>query len=288
MSATSAATSAPRRRSGLIGLLLKDPAAVAAMICLGIIFAAALFAPWIAPYDPLKIDMAKILQPPQAGHWFGTDGQGRDILSRIFFGIRITLMLGFAAIITGGALGTAIGLIAAFYRKIDSPLMRIMDMMLSFPAILFGLAIAAIVGPGTTSVIIALSVATLPLTARIARGAALVVLANDYIGSGRAIGLNDLQLLWRYALPNCISTVLVFLTLRLGQAILLGASLSFLGLGTQPPQPELGTMAAQGVSFIFFAPHVTIIPSLVIFVLVLAMNVMGDALRDALDPRLNS
>jgi ABC-type dipeptide/oligopeptide/nickel transport system permease subunit len=255
--------------------------AVLALMALG-----AVFAPWLAPYDPLGIEMTRIMQSPSAAHWFGTDGQGRDIFSRVLFGLRLTSLMGFCAIGVGGAIGTAIGLLAAFYTRLDGVLMRLMDVLLSFPAILFGLAVAAIVGAGTVSVIIALAISTVPLAARIGRGAALTVIAQDYIAAGRVIGLTDGGLLLRYILPNCLSTIVVFLTLRLGQAILLAASLGFLGLGTQPPAPELGTMAAQGVNFFFFAPHVTIIPSLVIFALVLATNILGDFLRDILDPRL--
>jgi ABC-type dipeptide/oligopeptide/nickel transport system permease subunit len=268
--------------------LARDPAALCAGLFLLAVLLLALAAPWIAPRDPLRIDMMRMLQPPSAAHWFGTDGQGRDVLSRVLHGLRLTLAMGFAAIAIGGALGTAIGLLAAFYARLDTPLMRLMDVLLSFPAILFGLAVAAIIGPGTTSVVVALSVATVPLLARIARGAAVGVMRQDFMTSGRAIGLGDLTLITRYLLPNCLGTIFVFLTLRLGQVILLGASLSFLGLGTQPPAPELGTMAAQGLNFISIAPHATVAPSLVIFAVVLAFNILGDALRDVLDPKLRA
>jgi ABC-type dipeptide/oligopeptide/nickel transport system permease subunit len=268
--------------------LAREPAALCAGLFLLAVLLLALAAPWIAPRDPLRIDMMRMLQPPSAAHWFGTDGQGRDVLSRVLHGLRLTLAMGFAAIAIGGAIGTAIGLLAAFYARLDTPLMRLMDVLLSFPAILFGLAVAAIIGPGTTSVVVALSVATVPLLARIARGAAVGVMRQDFMTSGRAIGLGDLTLITRYLLPNCLGTIFVFLTLRLGQVILLGASLSFLGLGTQPPAPELGTMAAQGLNFISIAPHATVAPSLVIFAVVLAFNILGDALRDVLDPKLRA
>ena len=269
-----------RRRFGT------DYPAMLALAVLALMAFGAIFAPWLAPYDPLHIELTRIMQPPGAAHWFGTDGQGRDIFSRVLFGLRLTSLIGFAAIAAGGAIGTAAGSLAAFYPRLDGLIMRVMDVLLSFPAILFGLAVAAIIGAGTLSVVIALAISTVPLTARIARGAALTVIAQDYIAAGRVVGLTDAGLLLRYVLPNCLSTIVVFLTLRLGQAILLAASLGFLGLGTQPPTPELGTMAAQGVNFFFFAPHVTIIPSLVIFALVLATNILGDFLRDVLDPRL--
>ena len=182
--------------------------------------------------------------------------------------------------------GVAVGFAAAYYRRLDGLLMRLMDILLSFPAILFGLAIAAIVGPGLASVVIALSVATVPLMARIARSSALVVLGLDYIEAARAQGMGDARLIWRHLAPNCLSPILVFATLRFGQVILLGSALSFLGLGAQPPVAELGAMASQGRTFLLFAPHISVLPCLLIFVVVLAFNVLGDALRDALDPRL--
>jgi ABC-type dipeptide/oligopeptide/nickel transport system permease subunit len=164
--------------------------------------------------------------------------------------------------------------------------MRLVDIMLSFPAILVGLAIAAIFGPGIFSVVLALSVATIPLMARIVRGSALVVMRLDYIEAARATGMTDARLIWRHLAPNCLSAIFVFATLRFGQVILLGSALSFLGLGAQPPVPELGAMASEGRNFLFFAPHIAVVPCILIFIVVLAFNTLGDALRDALDPRL--
>jgi peptide/nickel transport system permease protein len=208
------------------------------------------------------------------------------MLSRMLYGLRVTLGMGALSLAFGGVLGVMVGFAAAYYRRLDGLLMRLMDIMLSFPAILFGLAIAAIFGPGITSVVIALSVATVPLMARIARSSALVVLGLDYIEAARAQGMGDARLIARHLAPNCLSPILVFATLRFGQVILLGSALSFLGLGAQPPVAELGAMASQGRTFLFFAPHISVLPCAVIFVVVLAFNVLGDALRDALDPRL--
>jgi ABC-type dipeptide/oligopeptide/nickel transport system permease subunit len=286
MTSVSGSELPPRGYSQISSRLRGDYLVILSFAVLASMALGAVFAPWLAPYDPLAIEMTRIMQAPNTAHWFGTDGQGRDIFSRVLFGLRLTSLMGFCAIAFGGAIGTAAGLLAAFYPRLDALVMRFMDVLLSFPAILFGLAVAAIIGAGTASVIIALAISTVPLTARIARGASLSVIAQDYIAAGRVIGHTDGGLLLRYILPNCLSTIVVFLTLRLGQAILLAASLGFLGLGTQPSTPELGTMAAQGVNFFFFAPHVTIIPSLVIFALVLATNILGDFLRDVLDPRL--
>ncbi len=269
-------------------MLARDPAALLSLGLLALVLLAAALAPWIAPRDPYETDLLAIMQPPSAQYWFGTDGQGRDILARTLFGLRVTLFMGLAALLAGGGIGALIGFAAAYYRRLDGPLMRLMDMLLSFPAILFGLALAAIFGPGLTSVIVALAVATVPLMARIVRGAALVVMGQDYIEAARAIGMSDARLVWRHLAPNCLSPIFVFSTLRLGQVILLGSALSFLGLGAQPPTAELGAMAAQGRNFLFIAPHISVIPSMAIFAIVLAVNVLGDALRDALDPRLRS
>jgi peptide/nickel transport system permease protein len=278
--------SASLARPTTLGLLARDAAAAVSAIFLALIVVAALLAPWIAPRDPYETDLMAIMQPPGGAYLLGTDGQGRDMLSRMLHGLRVTLGMGLASLVSGGLLGVAIGFCAAYYRRLDGLLMRLMDMLLSFPAILFGLAIAAIFGPGITAVVIALAVATVPLMARIARSTALVVMGLDYIEAARATGMRDARLIWRHLAPNCASALFVFATLRLGQVILLGAALSFLGLGAQAPTAELGAMAAQGRNFLFFAPHISVIPSVGIFLIVLAFNLLGDALRDALDPRL--
>jgi peptide/nickel transport system permease protein len=276
----------PTRPSAL-RLLLREPAAAVSLAIVALSVLAGLFAPLLAPHDPFETNLMAIMQPPGAGEYLlGTDGQGRDMLSRMLYGLRVTLGMGALSLAFGGVLGVMVGFAAAYYRRLDGLLMRLMDIMLSFPAILFGLAIAAIFGPGITSVVIALSVATVPLMARIARSSALVVLGLDYIEAARAQGMGDARLIARHLAPNCLSPILVFATLRFGQVILLGSALSFLGLGAQPPVAELGAMASQGRTFLFFAPHISVLPCAVIFVVVLAFNVLGDALRDALDPRL--
>ena len=277
----------PRRRNAW-QRLLRDPAAVIAGLVLLVIVLAAIFAPWIAPYDPYKTNIRYMAKAPGVieGYWLGTDKSGRDMFSRILYGTRLTLLMGLVGVVVGGFIGAALGILAAFYRRIDGYIMRVVDVMLAFPAILFGLALAATLGPGISSVIIALVIATIPDVARVARGAAVSVAAQEYMEAGRAVGVSDAGLIWRYLTLNCISTIFVFLTLRFGQVILIGAALSFLGLGAQPPTAELGMMASDGRDLIERAPHVATIPSLVIFIIVLAANVLGDALRDALDPRL--
>jgi peptide/nickel transport system permease protein len=265
---------------------LRDPLAFAALVLLlGLILAAAI-GPSLMATDPYDNDLGSAMQPPSAEHPLGTDDQGRDLVVRVIYGLRLTLAMGATAVAVGLAVGGALGLAAAYWRRADGVVMRCMDVLLSFPAILLGLAIAAVAGPGIRAVVLALSVATIPLAARIVRAAAVVEMGRDYIEAGRAVGLTDRRLIARHLLPNCLSALAVWATLRFGQVILLGSALSFVGLGAQPPTAELGTMAAQGRSFLFFAPHIAVVPSAAIFVIVLAFNVLGDALRDALDPRL--
>ena len=287
MSATTADPSSilPSRAS-VLRRLARDKVAAVAGIIFATICVAALLAPWISPYDPYYTDLTKVMQPPNEVNWLGTDNTGRDILSRIIYGTRNTLGMGLAGVILGGFVGGLLGLLAAFYRGADGYIMRLVDILLAFPAILIGLAVAAIFGSGIGPVLVALVIATVPLVARVARGSAVSIMEQEFMEAGRVIGVSDFTLIWRYLLLNCISTIFVFLTLRFGQVILVASALSFLGLGAQPPTAELGMMAAQGRDFLFLAPHIATIPSLAIFVVVLAANLLGDALRDVLDPRL--
>lgn len=284
---------APRRYSGL-RRLFRDRLALAAAVILIALVVAAILAPWIAPNDPYLTNTRLRMLPPvweTRGRWeflLGTDGLGRCMLSRLLFGLRATLMMGLIATAIGGAIGLVLGLLAAFYRRLDGLIMHVSDILLSFPAILLGLAFAAVVGPGMTAVVISLAISTIPTVTRVTRASALVVMGQDFIEAGRSIGLSDSTLLTRYLALNCISSVFVYLTLRFGQVILLGSALSFLGLGAQPPVAELGTMASAGRNELFLAPHIAVTPSLVIVVLVLCANVLGDALRDLLDPRLRN
>lgn len=277
---------APVRRKTVLRMLLSDVGACLALALVVLAVLGAVFAPWLAPTDPYGNDLANTLKAPGEAGLLGTDGQGRDMITRLLYGLRTTLLMGLASVMVGCSIGGIIGFAAAYYPRLSGLLMRLMDILLSFPAILFGLAIAAIFGPGLLAVIIALAIATVPLMARVVRGSALVVLQQGYIEAARSLGLTDLHIILRYVLPNCLSAMFVFITLRFGQVILLGAALSFLGLGAQPPTAELGAMAADGRNFLFFAPHVSVLPSLVIFAVVLAFNLLGDALRDALDPKL--
>jgi glutathione transport system permease protein len=280
-----------RKRAGMLRRLMRDRVAVAALIVLALIVAAAILAPWISPHDPYLTTRRRLLPPvwEARGTWvhvLGTDNLGRDMLSRLLYGARSTLLIGVIATAIGGAIGILVGLLAAYYRRLDGVLMRLNDVLLSMPAILLGLALAAVIGAGMTAIMVALAVATIPTVARVTRATALVVMGQDYMEAGRSIGLSDGALIWRYLALNCISPVLVYLTLRFAQTILIGAVLSFLGLGAQPPAAELGMMASAGRNELFIAPHVATLPSLAIILIVLCANILGDALRDLLDPRL--
>ena len=283
---TAAPIASGTRRAGFIARLARDRIAMGAAIVLVLAALGAIFAPWIAPYDPYFTDMANVMAPPDGTHWFGTDNTGRDILSRVLYGMRNTLSMGVIGVVIGGTIGGAVGILAAFYRTLDPWIMRTVDVLLAFPAILIGLAVAAVFGAGLTAVMIALVIETVPGTARVARGAAIGVMGQEFMEAGRAVGVSNHTLMWRYLTLNCISTIFVFLTLRFGQIILIGSALSFLGMGAQPPTAELGMMAAQGRDFLFMAPHIATVPSLAIFVIVLCANLLGDAIRDVLDPRL--
>ena len=267
--------------------LMRDRVFLVAASVLLVICFAALFADFLTSYDPYKIDLRSRLKPPSADHWFGTDEQGRDLFTRVLFGLRLTLLMGLTAVLFGGVIGGFLGLLAAFNRRAGAAIMRLVDVLLSFPEVLLGLAIAALITPGIGSIIIALSIATIAPVARVARSAALTVMSREYIEAARAVGLSRPIIFWRYVTLNAASPIFIFLTLRIGQVILIGAALSFLGLGAQPPTAELGTMASQGRAFLFFAPHVSTIPCAVIFVTVLAFNLIGDSLRDVIDPRLH-
>jgi ABC-type dipeptide/oligopeptide/nickel transport system permease subunit len=284
--AAPAAGESEMARASLLRRLLRDKVAAVAAVTLVTIVVAALFAEFVAPYDPYAINLLNVMAAPGGDHLLGTDSNGRDILSRIIYGARNTLMLGLVGVIFGGIFGGLLGILAAFYKRLDGWIMRLVDILLAFPAILIGLSVAAIAGAGMGAVLIALVVATIPDVARVARGAAIGVMEQEFIEAGRALGVSDFTLAWRYLTLNCISTIFVFLTLRFGQIILIGSALSFLGMGAQPPTAELGMMAAQGRDFLFMAPHIATIPSLAIFLIVLCANLLGDAIRDVLDPRL--
>lgn len=272
--------------TGFLKRLARDRAATIALVFLVLIIVMAILAPLITPYDPYETNLRLRLRPPGGEFLLGTDTQGRDLLTRLLYGARTTLALGFAGVLFGALVGCFIGLLAAFYRRLENPLMRLVDVMLSFPSILFGLALAAILGIGMDSLVVALGLSAAPPIARVARASAASVMQAEYMDSGRVIGLSDATLIHRYLLRNCAAPIIVYCTLQFGETILLAAALGFLGLGLQPPIAELGSIASEGRSFIFKAPHVSTAASLLIFLIVLSCNMLGDAFRDLTDPKL--
>ena len=261
--------------------------AVGAAIILIMFFTAAL-AGLIAPYDPLTIDFAGMLQAPSAAHWFGTDAFGRDVLTRIIYGSRTALWVGFSSSFLGATSGAIIGVASAYFGgKIDLMLQRGMDLLLSFPLIILALVVVAVLGSGTTNVIVAITVPMLPRCALVVRSSALALREMPFVEAARALGFGPLHIILRHMLPNVMAPYLIMLTAFLGQAILLEASLSFLGLGVSEPQAAWGLMLrGAAVEFAERAPWMAIYPGLAISLSVFAFNLFGDSLRDALDPKL--
>jgi peptide/nickel transport system permease protein len=272
--------------------LLKHPGGVAGGLVTLCFFVTALLAPWVSPYDPLAQDLDRRLQPPSQAHPLGTDDFGRDILSRVMYGARISLTVGFLSIGIAAAGGLVLGLVAGFYttgrcgRLIDHAIMRTSDILLAFPAVLLAIAIVTAFGPGLRNAMLAIAIIYLPRFIRIVRASVLVERAQSYIEAGQALGVSHPRLLFRHLLPNIMSPVIVQATLGLAEAIIEAAALSFLGLGATPPTPEWGAMLSEGRSYLRLAPWVTFFPGMAIFLIVVSFNLLGDSLRDALDPRL--
>lgn len=262
-------------------------ALVAALLVLLLVFAA-LLAPYLVPFDAENyFDYDRLNEGPSLMHWLGVDSLGRDIFSRILMGTRISLAAGVFSVLVGGLIGTLLGLLAGYYEGWwDRITMRICDVLFAFPGILLAIGVVAIMGSGMANVIIAVAIFSIPAFARLVRGNTLVLKHLTYIESARSIGASDWTIIMRHILPGTISSIVVYFTLRIGTSIITAASLSFLGLGAQPPTPEWGAMLNEARADMVIAPHVAIFPSLAIFITVLAFNLLGDGLRDALDPKL--
>ena len=241
----------------------------------------------IAPYGYAEMHPEDMLQAPSSKYLLGTDQMGRDMLSRVIYGSRISLYVGVVSTLCGGLVGVLLGMVAAYYGgTIDQALMRLIDIWVAFPNFLLALVISVILGPSVTNVVIALAIVRVPTQARVVRGTALSVKENDYVQAARAVGAQDARLLLRHILPNCMAPIIVLSTLEVATAIIVEAALSFLGLGTQPPTPSWGWDLRANVVFIEDNPWIAIFPGLAIFFTVLGFNMFGDGLRDALDPRL--
>ncbi|WP_425058965.1 Glutathione transport system permease protein GsiD [Sporomusa carbonis] len=261
--------------------------AIAASAVLVALFLLTIIGPAISPYDPVKPDYNSLLQPPSARNLLGTDEFGRDILSRIIYGTRISITVSLSSVFIGSVIGTVVGLTAGYYGgSYDSFVMRTCDIMFAFPGILQAIAIIAILGPGLHNVIVAVAIYTVPQFIRIIRGSTLALKNMMYIEAARAVGIPDRLIIWKHIFPGTFSIALVYFTMRIGTAILIAASLSFLGLGAQPPLPEWGAMLSSGREYLMSAPHVALFPGLAILITCLAFNLFGDGLRDALDRKI--
>ena len=246
----------------------------------------ALLAPFITGYDPAQPDIRARMAPPSPGHPFGTDDLGRDLFTRVVFGSRVSLQIGFISVGIGFVCGVTLGLLAGYYPRIDNLILRAVDVLLAFPGLLLAIAILGALGPSLTNAMIAVGIAAVPSFVRITRSAVLRVRTQDYVEASRAVGAQDARILLRHVLPNISSEVIVTTTLSMAAAILAASVLSFLGLGAQPPTPEWGAMVFVAKDFLDIAPHIALFPMLAIFITVLGFNFFGDGLRDALDPRL--
>jgi peptide/nickel transport system permease protein len=256
-------------------------------VVLAAALAAALAAPAVAPHDPLRQDLAHALARPGAAHWLGTDNVGRDVLSRVIWGTRVSLVAGFVSVAMALVAGSALGLLAGYWGgRVDGLLMRGMDAVLSFPPLVLALALGAVLGAGLGGVLIALGVVYTPTFARLMRGQVLAITAREYVDAARALGAPGWRIAWRHVLPNATAPVVVQASLSVAFAILAEASLSFLGLGVQPPAASWGSMINAGRGYLQQAPWIVFGPGAALFVTVVGLSFVGDAVRDALDPRL--
>ncbi len=267
--------------------LLKNRVGRTGLIFLCILLFIALFAPLIAPYDPLDDNLLNRYKAPSKEHWMGTDGMGRDILSRIIYGSRISLKVGLLSISMALVLGTLLGILAGFYGGIiDMIIMRAMDILLAFPSILLAIAIVTILGPQLKNAILAIGIINIPRFARVIRSSVISIRESEYIDAARALGANDIRIIIFHLLPNALAPLIVQSTLSIANAILEAAALSFLGLGAQPPQPEWGAMLSDARAALQRAPWAATFPGLAIIFGVFGFNLLGDGLRDALDPKM--
>jgi peptide/nickel transport system permease protein len=262
------------------------PAAVAGFIVIAILVLAAVAAPVIAPYDPTATSWTLVRRAPSLAHWMGTDENGRDVLSRVIFGARASLLAGVVSVLIAAGIGVPVGLLAGFLGgKTDMVVGRLVDAMLACPFLILAIALAAFLGPALTNVMIAIGVSAAPVFVRVARGATMDAATNEYVEAARALGNPPWRVAVRHVAPNIVPPVLVQATLAIATAIIAEASLSFLGLGQQPPAPSWGSMLNAAQRFLTQAPWLAIFPGAAIFIAVLAFNLVGDGLRDALDPR---
>ncbi|MGK7870286.1 ABC transporter permease [Falsiroseomonas sp. E2-1-a20] len=277
-----------RKPPGALARLLAHPSFRWGFLLFALVVLSAVFASWLAPFDPMRNNFRTRFIAPNEIFWLGTDRFGRDVLSRTLHGGQVSLRIGLGVALFTGLVGGLIGALAGFVRRLDDPLMRFMDALMAFPAVLLAIALAAALGPSEMNVILALSIAYVPRTARVMRAGVMVVREFPFVEGARAIGASPGRVLFRHILPNAMAPLVVQQTYVFALAILAEAVLSFLGVGPPPPTPTLGGIIAEGRDYIQESPWISLVPGVAIAMTVLGLNLMGDGLRDALDPRLRT
>ncbi len=273
-------------RTGTLRMLVSNRVTAAGLVILLVVILLALFGRWIAPYGANDIDVVNALQPPSGAHLFGTDELGRDVFSRVVLSARISLMVGLVAVGIALVVGVAVGLVAGFFGGwLDTVIMRSADVLFAFPILLLAMAIVAVLGPGLTTAMIAIGVVYTPIFARVVRGPVLALKEREFVEAARALGAGAPRIVGRHILPNLLSVLIVQASIALSWAVLTEAALSFLGLSAQPPAPSWGVMLNEGRQNLELAPHLAVFPGLAIMLAVLGFNLLGDGLRDVLDPR---
>jgi peptide/nickel transport system permease protein len=273
------------RRYPWLRTLTSNRAAIVSAVIVILMLLMAIFAPLLAPYSPTYLDPSIRLQPPSADYRFGTDEFGRDVLSRVIYGARVSLLIGISVTLVAAIIGSLLGLISGYYDRFDTPIMRLMDGLMAFPSILLAIAIMASLGPSTVNVFIALTVVYIPTIARLVRGSTLVLKQQPYVESARSIGLRDHAILGRYIFKNALSPLIVQCTFVIAYAIISESSLSFLGAGVPPETPSWGNMLRDGQKLIQRSWWLSVFPGFALVLTVLTLNILGDGLRDAIDPR---
>nr|WP_236708044.1 ABC transporter permease [Brevibacillus choshinensis] len=283
--AESPVTPSPSYWSQVAKRLFRNKTAMAGAIILVLFTIGCVCAPWLAPYPIDQMNFKDRMMEPGAKHLLGTDDFGRDIFSRLLYGGRISLLTGLITVTIASAIGVTLGIIAGYYRRLEIYIMQVMDILLALPALLLAIAIIAVLGPGLTNAMIAIVIAVIPSYVRVVRASVLTIREKEYIEAVRALGIKDAVILAKHILPNILSPIIVLMTLQFGSSILAAAALSFLGLGAQPPMPEWGAMVYVGKAFLGQAWWMSMFPGMAIMLVVLGFNLLGDGLRDALDPK---
>lgn len=275
------------RRASFVRQIARNPLVLSGVIIALLLVAVAVFADLLSPYDPMSVDVTASLQGPTLKHLFGTDRFGRDLLSRVIYGSRVSLGIGFVSVAAAMVVGSLLGLLAGYFGKgLDTVVGRVMDILFSFPLLLLAIAIAGILGPGITNAIVAIAIVYTPFFFRVARGPTLTEREKEYVQAARAIGAGSGRILWRHIFPNMLSPIIVQASVTIAYAILTEASLSYLGLGTPLLTPSWGTTLNEGRTYLQIAPWISIFPGIAIMLAVLAFNLVGDGLRDLLDPHM--